>query len=65
MIGRGTRKGEHYPDKSHFVVFDCFGGTLIDYFKGVTGVTAEPPRKEVKPIKKVIEDIWNNPGQGL
>ncbi len=60
MIGRGTRKGEHYPDKSHFVVFDCFGGTLIDYFKGVTGVTAEPPRKEVKPIKKVIEDIWNN-----
>lgn len=60
MIGRGTRKGEHYPDKSHFVVFDCFGGTLIDYFKGVTGVTAEPPKKEVKPIRKVIEDIWNN-----
>lgn len=60
MIGRGTRKGEHYPDKSHFVVFDCFGGTLIDYFKGVTGVTAEPPKKEVKPIKKVIDDIWNN-----
>ena len=60
MIGRGTRKGEHYPDKSHFVVFDCFGGTLIDYFKGVTGVTAEPPKKEVKPLKKVIGDIWNN-----
>ena len=60
MIGRGTRKGEHYPDKSHFVVFDCFGGTLIDYFKGVTGVTAEPPKKEVKPIRKVIDDIWNN-----
>ena len=60
MIGRGTRKGEHYPDKSHFVVFDCFGGTLFDYFKGVTGVTAEPPKKEVKPVKKVIEDIWNN-----
>jgi type I restriction enzyme R subunit len=60
MMGRGTRKGEHYPDKSHFVVFDCFGGTLIDYFKSVTGVTAEPPQKEVKPISKVIEDIWNN-----
>ena len=60
MIGRGTRKGEQHPDKSHFVVFDCFGGTLIDYFKGVTGVTAEPPKKEVKPVKKVIEDIWNN-----
>jgi type I restriction enzyme R subunit len=60
MIGRGTRKGEHYPDKSHFVVFDCFGGTLIDYFKGVTGVTAEPPKKEVKPIRRIVEDIWNN-----
>ena len=60
MIGRGTRKGEQHPDKSHFVVFDCFGGTLIDYFKGVTGVTAEPPKKEVNPIRKVIEDIWNN-----
>lgn len=60
MIGRGTRRGEHHPDKSHFVVFDCFGGTLIHYFKGVTGVTAEPPEKEVKPIRKVIEDIWNN-----
>nr|WP_321498657.1 DEAD/DEAH box helicase family protein [uncultured Methanolobus sp.] len=60
MMGRGTRKGEHYPDKSHFVVFDCFAGTLFDYFKSVTGVTAEPPQKEVKPISRVIEDIWNN-----
>jgi type I restriction enzyme R subunit len=24
MLGRGTRKGEKCPDKSHFVVFDCF-----------------------------------------
>jgi type I restriction enzyme R subunit len=30
MLGRGTRKGEHCPDKSHFVVFDCFGGTLLE-----------------------------------
>jgi type I restriction enzyme R subunit len=60
MMGRGTRKGEHYPDKSHFVVFDCFGGTLFDYFKSVTGVTAEPPKREIKPIARVIDDIWNN-----
>ncbi len=33
MMGRGTRKGEHYPNKSHFVVFDCFDGTLLEYFK--------------------------------
>jgi len=30
MLGRGTRKSERYPDKSHFVVFDCFNGTLLD-----------------------------------
>lgn len=60
MMGRGTRKGEHYPDKSHFVVFDCFSGTLFDYFKSVTGVTAEPPQRAIKPIAKVIEDIWDN-----
>lgn len=29
MMGRGTRKGEHYPDKSHFVVFDCFAGRFL------------------------------------
>ncbi|WP_214044203.1 DEAD/DEAH box helicase family protein [Methanomethylovorans sp.] len=60
MMGRGTRKGEHYPDKSHFMVFDCFAGSLIEYFRSVTGVTAEPPAREVKPIARVIDDIWNN-----
>ena len=60
MMGRGTRKGELYPDKSHFVVFDCFGGTLFDYFRSVTGVTAEPPQREIKPIAEIIEDIWSN-----
>lgn len=60
MMGRGTRKGEHYPDKSHFTVFDCFGGTLIEYFRQATGITAEPPQREGKPITKIIDDIWNN-----
>jgi len=32
MLGRGTRKGERFPDKSHFTVFDCFDGTLLEYF---------------------------------
>lgn len=27
MLGRGTRKGERFTDKSHFTVFDCFGDT--------------------------------------
>jgi len=40
MLGRGTRKGDKYSDKSHFTVFDCFNGTLVDYFKNATNMTA-------------------------
>ncbi|MFA5348114.1 MAG: type I restriction-modification enzyme R subunit C-terminal domain-containing protein [Methanoregula sp.] len=60
MLGRGTRKGERYHDKSHFVVFDCFGGTLLEYFRQATGITAEPPDKETRSIIQVIKDIWDN-----
>lgn len=60
MIGRGTRKGEKYPDKDHFTVFDCFDGTLLAYFKNATGITAETPLQPTKPIKEVIDDIWAN-----
>lgn len=60
MLGRGTRKGEKFPDKSHFVVFDCFDGTLLEYFKQATAITAEPPQRETRPIAQIIEDIWNN-----
>jgi type I restriction enzyme R subunit len=60
MLGRGTRKGEHFPDKSHFVVFDCFDGTLLEYFRKATAITAEPPAKQSKTIIDIIEEIWNN-----
>ncbi|MFC1944937.1 DEAD/DEAH box helicase family protein, partial [Chloroflexota bacterium] len=60
MMGRGTRKGEHYPDKSHFVVFDCFDGTLLEYFKSATAITAEPLERETRTIAQIIDDIWNN-----
>lgn len=60
MLGRGTRKGERCPDKSHFVVFDCFDGTLLKYFRQATSITAEPPEKETRPITQVIKDIWDN-----
>jgi type I restriction enzyme R subunit len=60
MLGRGTRLGERCPDKSHFVVFDCFGGTLLEYFRQATGITAEPPERETRPIVQVIKDIWDN-----
>ncbi len=60
MLGRGTRKGEKYPDKSHFVVFDCFDGTLFEYFRNATGITAEAPEADARPIADIIEDIYKN-----
>jgi len=60
MLGRGTRKGEKYPDKSHFVVFDCFDGTLLAYFRNSTAMTAEPLEADGKTIAKIIEEIWQN-----
>jgi len=60
MLGRGTRKGEKFPDKSHFTVFDCFDGTLLEYFRKVTDMTGDAPRTSTKTIREVIEAIWNN-----
>src|SRR5438093_1373892 len=60
MLGRGTRKGEKYPDKSHFVVFDCFDGTLLAYFRNSTAITAEPLEPDGKTIAQIIEEIWQN-----
>jgi type I restriction enzyme R subunit len=60
MLGRGTRKGEKYTDKSHFTVFDCFDGTLLAYFATATAFTVEPPDRHTRTIAQVIEDIWAN-----
>jgi type I restriction enzyme R subunit len=60
MLGRGTHKGEQFKDKSHFVVFDCFDGTLLEYFRKATAITAEPPLREARTIVEVIEDIRQN-----
>lgn len=60
MLGRGTRKGEKCPGKSHFVVFDCFDGTLLDYFKNCTSATSEPPENPGRTVQQVIADIWDN-----
>jgi type I restriction enzyme R subunit len=60
MLGRGTRKGEKFTDKSHFTVFDCFDGSLLAYFRNVSQMTAELPDKPTRPLREVIEDIWQN-----
>jgi type I restriction enzyme R subunit len=59
MIGRGTRLGEKFK-KSHFTVFDCFDGTLLKYFKGTTGISAEEPVKPTRTIEEIVGDIWDN-----
>jgi type I restriction enzyme, R subunit len=60
MLGRGTRKGEKYPSKDHFTVFDCFDGTLLAYFKNSTGITAEEPAAPTRTITEIVGDIWAN-----
>jgi type I restriction enzyme R subunit len=60
MLGRGTRLGEKHPDKTHFTVVDCFDGTLLEYFRNTTGITAVPPDKPSKTIPQLVEDIWDN-----
>jgi len=59
MLGRGTRL---CPDinKTHFTIFDCFDGTLIEYFKDTTDIKPEPPTKDPIPLEKVIENIYQN-----
>jgi type I restriction enzyme R subunit len=61
MLGRGTRKGTGAcADKSHFTVFDCFDGTLLEYFRNASAFTDEPPEKPHRKLEEVIEDIWQN-----
>src|SRR5437667_612618 len=59
MLGRGTRL---CPDinKSNFTIFDCFGGSLIEYFKDASAFKIDPLQKEAIPLERVIDNIWNN-----
>jgi len=62
MLGRGTRLCDTFegPAKSHFVVVDCFDGTLIDSFRQASGMAIEAPVSDPMPLEEVIESIWNN-----
>lgn len=60
MLGRGTRRGEHFPDKASFTVFDCFAGTLLQYFKSATSITADLPSPTPPTLAEIIDDIWQN-----
>jgi type I restriction enzyme R subunit len=61
MLGRGTRLCKDLiPPKSHFTVFDCFDGTLLEYFRKVSAFTVEPPEKPSRTVQEIIEAIWQN-----
>lgn len=66
MLGRGTRlcsnfpNGQGTPAKTHFTVFDCFDGTLLEAFKNSTGITQVTPINPTRPIEQLISDISNN-----
>jgi len=59
MLGRGTRLCPEI-NKTHFKVFDCFGGSLFEYFKNTTDFKVQLPDKEPLSIKQIIENIYQN-----
>ena len=59
MLGRGTRLCKAI-NKTHFTIVDCFEGTLVEYFKNVSGFDYKTPQKEVLSIEQVIEKIYKN-----
>lgn len=59
MLGRGTRLCPEI-NKDKFLIFDCFGGSLIDYFKNTTDFQIEAPQKEPLTIQQIIENIYQN-----
>lgn len=59
MMGRGTRLCDEI-NKDRFTVFDCFNGTLLEYFRKITGITAEAPAKPTKTIREIVYNISNN-----
>jgi len=59
MMGRGTRRCPEIH-KGKFTVFDCFNGTLLEYFRKITGITAEAPAKPTKSIREIVQAIADN-----
>lgn len=58
MLGRGTRKCMD-KNKEFFTIFDCFDGTLIEYFKGSTDFVVEVNEGgETVTIEQIIDNIW-------
>jgi type I restriction enzyme R subunit len=60
MLGRGPRKCDDIH-KECFTIFDCFDGTLIEYFKGATDFDIDVKEGgEGITVEQIIDNIWNN-----
>jgi type I restriction enzyme R subunit len=58
MLGRGTRLCDDI-NKDKFTIFDCFDGSLIEYFKNATDFEVNL-QKETLPISEIIERVYDN-----
>lgn len=58
MLGRGTRLCPEI-NKEKFTIFDCFDGSLIEYFKNATDFDVNL-LKETMPLFEIIERIYDN-----
>ena len=58
MLGRGTRLCPEI-NKEKFTIFDCFDGTLIQYFKNATDFDVILQQDTI-PLPEIIERIWDN-----
>ncbi len=58
MLGRGTRLCPEIK-KEKFIIFDCFDGTLIKYFKNATDFNVNL-QKDTIPLPEIIERIYDN-----
>lgn len=56
MLGRGTRLCQDI-NKTHFKVFDCFNGSLVQYFDDTTDFRFVPPRQQAMPLSQVVGNI--------
>jgi hypothetical protein len=48
-------------NKTHFTVFDCFDGSLIRYFKGISNFKIEPcmvRRCQFRKLSKIFIRMW-------
>lgn len=59
MLGRGTRLCTDI-NKEKFTVFDCFDGTLIEYFKDVSNFDFDDLKNDSVPVGEVIRRINEN-----